>query len=172
VKEYGMGNRRTLTIGVAAAVVAIGIGLAIWLWPGHNGRALPPVRARVYTSKRACLLTGTQGLTEPGAPAIWAGMEQASVANRIQVSYLAVSGQSTVSNAEPYVATLAQQGCDVIIATGAAEVAAVTADVSDFEAIRFAVVGGTTKPNGLTVLPNASPAATQSAVDMLVSGIK
>ncbi|HYS34358.1 MAG TPA: hypothetical protein VEO01_01800, partial [Pseudonocardiaceae bacterium] len=53
---------------VAAACVGAGLILAVVLWPGSSGgRNLPPTRARAYAAWRACLVTGTAGLSDPQA---------------------------------------------------------------------------------------------------------
>jgi hypothetical protein len=143
-----------LTVGGAAvAVVAAGLvvsGVRLPWSPG--GRTLPPVRARVYENVDACLLTGAQGLADPAAAQVWAGMEDASRATTARVSYLAVTGPATEAEAAPFVGSLLVRGCRVIVASGAAEQAAVLADAGRFPATRFVVTSAATAPANVTVL--------------------
>jgi basic membrane lipoprotein Med (substrate-binding protein (PBP1-ABC) superfamily) len=67
-------------------------------------------------------------------------MQSASLATHAKVSYLAVSGPQTEENATTYLGSLVVQQCDVIIAAGAAEQAAVITDAGQFRSVRFAVV--------------------------------
>lgn len=120
----------------AVAVVAAGFGVT---GCGSGSPTASTDRARTYTDYRACLLTGMRGIADPGAAPAWAGMQSASLATHAKVSYLAVNGPQTEANAATYVGTLVVQQCDVIIAAGAAERAAVIAAARQFRSVRFAV---------------------------------
>jgi hypothetical protein len=146
----------------------VGLVLAVVLWP--RGRDLPPARARVYSDATACLLTGSSGVSEQHAAAVWSGMESASVRTRTKVSYLEVSGDDSVANAVPYVNTLVQRRCGLIIAVGASEVGAVEQRASSFPAVRFAVVGSGSSPN-VTVIAAGGTEAVSGAADRLVATI-
>src|SRR5438105_1628254 len=102
---------RILTAGAAAVLLIAGV---VWLaWPKGGGEPAP--RERTYREFTACLLTDDHGLQGPAAKSVWAGMQQASVANRVKVQYLAVAGAQTAANATPYFNSLAQ-GCQVVVA--------------------------------------------------------
>jgi hypothetical protein len=136
---------RWVLLGLGTAVAGVGIGLAVsgapLPWSPGSGRALPPARARVYESVDACLLTGSQGLADPDASQVWAGMEDASKATTARVSYLAVTGPATEAEAAPFAGTLLVRGCKVVVASGAAERAAVLSDAARFTSVRFVVEG-------------------------------
>jgi hypothetical protein len=73
---------------------------------------------------------------------VWAGLEQASLATHAKVQYLPVMSGSTEAAAEIELSTLMQRHCRVVLATGAAEVAAVDAQASHYPSVRFGVAGG------------------------------
>ena len=124
----------------AAAVLAAGV-TGVSLWGTSGGPGPPPSRARVYSAVDACLLTGSQGIADPSVTPVWSGMQDASLATRAKVSYLAVSGPDTAGNALPFLGSLLVRHCNVIVADGAAEQAAVDTDAARFSAVRFVVVG-------------------------------
>jgi hypothetical protein len=95
----------------------------------------PAARSRQYADYTACLLTDESGLSGPEAAAVWSGMQQASTKTTEQVSYLAVEGDQTLTNAETYFNTLAGRGCDVILAAGALPAQAATARSSAYPKI-------------------------------------
>jgi hypothetical protein len=164
---------RWVLVGVCAAAVGVGVGLAVAdgpsPWSTGGGRALPPVRARVYENVDACLLTGAQGLSDPAAAQDWAGMEAASRATSARVSYLAVTGPATVAEATPYAGTLLVRGCKVIVAAGAPERAAALAEAGQFSSVRFVVTGAAAgSPGNVTALaftPSGLEASVASAVE-------
>lgn len=100
-----------------AVVAAVGIGLGIFLSrPSHPARALPPARARVYTAFDACLLTDAAGVGSAQAAPVWSGMQAASLQSSGKVSFLSVYGPDTAANAVPYVNTLVQRQCNLVLA--------------------------------------------------------
>ena len=106
------------------------------------GPAAPAPRARAYSSVKACLLTGAQGIAGSPATQVWAGaMPDACVHTHAQVSYLAVSGPATKANALPFLGSLLVEHCEVVVASGSAEQAAALADASKFPAVRFVMAG-------------------------------
>jgi hypothetical protein len=147
---------RWVLLGLAAVLAGVGTGLAVSGGPlpwSPGGRALPPARARVYESVDACLLTGAQGLADPDASQVWAGMQDASKATSARVSYLAVTGPATQAQAAPFAGTLLVRGCKVVVASGAAERAAVLADAARFSSVRFVVEGAAAgSPANVTAL--------------------
>src|SRR6185437_9979974 len=116
----------------AAATALIAVGLIAWLaWPSTP--AVPGAsRVRQYTDARACLLTGSGGITSAPAATAWAGMRDASLATRAMVSYQPAVGPPTAAATLPYLASLAQRQCRVIVAVGHGPVAAVAADAGRF----------------------------------------
>jgi basic membrane lipoprotein Med (substrate-binding protein (PBP1-ABC) superfamily) len=133
---------RTL-IGTALAVIVIGV-IALAARPHH--RAAPPVytpevRTRVYSSFTACLLTGPSGIADTHTAPVWAGMQTASTQTRAQVSYLAVQGPQTASNAASYINALALRGCSVIVTSGTAPGQAANERASALARIIFITVG-------------------------------
>ena len=162
-----------LTLG-GAAVAGVALGLVVsgvrlpW---SSGGRVLPPVRARVYENVDACLLTGARGLADPVAAQVWAGMEDASRATTARVSYLAVTGPATAAEAEPFVGSLLVRGCKVIVASGAAEQAAVLADAGRFPGTRFVVTSAATGPSNVTALAFTTSGLRAAVAAAVESGV-
>jgi hypothetical protein len=152
-----------------AGLVVLGMVLAVVLWP--RGRALPPARARVYSDASACLLTDASGVAGPQAAPVWTGMESASVRKRVKVSFLAVNGDDSVANAVPYVNTLVQRKCNLVIAVGASEVGAVRERAAAYPSVGFAVLGAGSGQN-VTPITATSASAVSEAVDGLVATVK
>ncbi|MFI0962790.1 BMP family ABC transporter substrate-binding protein [Streptomyces sp. NPDC021080] len=120
---------------MVAAVVA-----GVCLWPSGDGGELPTARA--YRDVDACLLTDSRGVA-PGVPAapVWAGMQEASRATKVRVSFLSATGPDTRANVEPYVNSLVQEHCSVVVAVGATPGQAVRAVAPRQKHVRFVVVG-------------------------------
>jgi hypothetical protein len=138
---------------VTAATLAAATITGVSIWAGSDGgHSQPPARARVYSAFDACLLIGAHGIADPSAAPVWAGMEDASMATRAKVSYLAVSGPATVGNAVPYLGALLVRHCNVIVAEGAAEQAAVALDAGRNPGVRFVVAGSAAQAPDVTVL--------------------
>ena len=144
--------RRWWVWAVAAAVVLVAV-LTWALWPSGE----PAPRARPYLEYTACLLTDGQGVAGQPAAQVWAGMQDASLATHAKVQYLPVIGEETVANAAPYLASLVQRQCRVVVAVGSAQVAAVVADAVKYPGVRFAVVGGGVSGGNVTSV-SATPA--------------
>lgn len=145
----------TLALG-AAAVAGTVAGLLATGTPlpwSPGGQALPPSRARAYhDATAACLLTGKDGLADPAAAREWAGLEEASRATSDRVSYLAATGPATEAGTAPFVGSLLVRGCQVIVAAGTPERAAVLADAPRYPRTRFIVTGPASGPSNLTAL--------------------
>jgi hypothetical protein len=146
---------------VAGVLAVVGGVVAWWLWPSGSA---PAPRARHYRDVDACLLTDEQGLAGGQAAAVWAGMRDASAATRARVSYLPVVGEQTSENALPYLNGLIQRRCDVVLAAGPAEVAAVLADAGQFPAVRFVVVGAGAAGGNVTGVDGSDPAGLRAEV--------
>lgn len=128
-------------------------GLATWaLWPD-------PPRQREYLDATGCLLTGEEGVATEPARSVWASMQEASVATLVRVQFLEVNGQQTAANAGPYLASLATSRCGTIIATGQAQVEAVSAAAAGYPAIDFVTVDGGTAAANVRVLHTTAPDA-------------
>jgi basic membrane lipoprotein Med (substrate-binding protein (PBP1-ABC) superfamily) len=150
--------------------VVVAVVLLVALWPSAPARTLPPTRARQYTAFDACLLTGSQGLADPAVRPVWAGMQDASLATKAKVSYLAVAGPQTSGNAEPYANTLLQRRCSLVIGVGKSQVDAVAAAARSHPKSRFAVVGGDGGGN-VTSVPTGTADAVRSAVATMIKGL-
>lgn len=170
--SVGIGRARFLT--AAGAVCGVVIGLVVWLfWP--SGPSVPGAdRVRQYTNVRACLLTGAGGVTDPVAAAAWAGLQGASGSSRVMVSYLPVPSPATRAAAVPYLASLVQRQCSVIVAVGPAQVAAATSQAARYGHIHFIVITPGQAGSGVVRVPSTPTAqvhaAVQAAVSAAVSG--
>lgn len=161
----------------AAAALVITAGLLTWLfWP--VSQPIPGAeRVRQYTNVRACMLTGAGGVADSVAAAAWAGMQGASSSSRAMVSYLPVAGAGGESAAVPYLASLVQRQCSVIVAVGRAQVAAATAQAGRYHKVHFIVVAAgppgpsTSRVVRIAAAPTAQVhSAVQAAVSAAVNG--
>ncbi|MFH9726778.1 BMP family ABC transporter substrate-binding protein [Streptomyces sp. NPDC017254] len=127
------------------AVLVLALGLVgTWLFVGSETRSTPPdTRARAYEDFDACLLTDERGIVT-GAPAapVWEGMQAASLDKRIRVTFVPVTGEKSVENARPFLNGLVQRDCEIVVASGAPQVAAAEAAVEKNPKVRFVTVGG------------------------------
>jgi hypothetical protein len=154
------------TAGGVGAVIA---ALMVWLaWPSPPG--VPGAdRVRQYLAFSACLLTGARGISGGDAAAAWSGLQQASLATRAMVSYLPVFGPATRATAAPYLASLAQRHCRVIVAVGPAQVSAVAASSAQFRDIQFIVVAGRASGANVRHVAGHSAVTIRAAVSAAVS---
>jgi basic membrane lipoprotein Med (substrate-binding protein (PBP1-ABC) superfamily) len=130
----------TSVMGVFAVIV----GFAVWLVVRAGG---DDERERRYRVEAACLLADADGIRGEEAAPVWEGMQRASLETRVQVSFLAVTGAQTISNATGYLGGLLQGHCDLLIAVGAAPVGAVVEVAAKYPGQRFAVVGDAASGN-------------------------
>ncbi len=156
-------RRRTQALVLMlAAVTAAALLWAIWPSTG------PAPRAREYLAFTACLLTDGQGVAgEPAVP-VWAGMQDASLATRAKVQFLPAVGAGTAEEVRPYLTSLVQRHCDLVVAVGPAQVAAVGADAGRYPAARFVTVGGTVSGSNVTAVVERSPERIRERVAALV----
>lgn len=163
-------------LAVSAAVVCVLAGaLLLWLfWPSKP--AIPGAeRVRQYTNIRACMLTGAHGVTGAEAAAAWAGMQGASSSTRAMVSYLPVPEPGGKTAAVPYLASLVQRQCSVIIAVGRPQVAAAISQAARYRHVHFIVIiqgpaGSAGQPASAVIRIASGPAAQlRSAVEAAVS---
>ena len=162
-------NARLIAV-TAIACLSVAAIVVTWLaWPS-NPSAPGADRVRQYANTRACLLTSATGVSDPLASAVWAGMRGASGSTRAMVSYLPVPANATQATASPYVASLVQRQCIVIVAVGPAQVAAATADAARFRQVHFIVVTGRSANSEVIRVSPAPVTQVHSAVQAAVSG--
>lgn len=165
-------GRRWMWLGAALALAAGAVGLTVWATGG--GGTAPASRARAYTSTQACLLTDASGVSAAPAAQVWAGMEDASLRTHAKVSYLAVSSPATSANALTFLGSLLVRNCDVVVATGSPEQAAVRAEAPKYPGVRF-VLAGTEEGQGPVAAGNVAVASAgqsgQSGLRGAVAGL-
>ncbi|PZG00163.1 BMP family ABC transporter substrate-binding protein [Micromonospora deserti] len=155
-------RRSAAGAGLAAAVI---IG---WVfWPEDE----PEPRQREYRAETACLLTGERGIGSPEARPVWTGMQEASLAKQVKVQYLEVDGPQTGQNAETFLAGLVQNRCDVILAVGAAPVAAVPPTAARYPAARFVAFGPVTPGHNVSVMDPSDPEMARRQAHDLVAAL-
>ena len=157
-----------------AGVGTIAVGLLVWgLWPASAHRYTPDPRSRQFSSFTVCVLTGSGGVGGGQAAEVWAGVEDASKATRVQGSYLAVPPPDTPGAAEVYVDTLASRHCSLVVATGASEAAAVGERAAVYSSQRYVVVGSGRSAANVQVIPGGTStvrAAVAAAVERAAVG--
>jgi basic membrane lipoprotein Med (substrate-binding protein (PBP1-ABC) superfamily) len=149
-------------------VTLAGAAVAGILLVAHHGGPTPA--ARQYLAFDACLLTGSRGLAGPQAAQAWTGMQNASLATRAKVEYLEAMGPQTTAAALPYVTSLVQRNCDMIIAVGQAPVSAVSSDAGRYPNVHFVVVGGAQAVN-VTDVTTASSQITPAISRLVTSAV-
>lgn len=139
--SQGAVRGRPVVFGVGLGAVVAAAVAAVFLWPSTGKDAVMPT-ARAYRDVDACLLTDSRGIS-PGLPAapVWAGMQDASLATKARSSFLSAMGPDTQANVVPYVNSLLQQHCSVVVAVGSTPVDAVRSVASRQKGVRFVVVG-------------------------------
>ena len=135
-----MGKAWRARVGLAAAGVTVATGVLAGCSSGGNV-APTPSRARVYANVDACLLTGPGGVADPAAAPVWAGMEDVSATGQVRTSYLAVPAPATTASVQSHLGSLLVSRCDLIIAVGAPERAAVLAQAGKLPSVHFLVLG-------------------------------
>ena len=158
-------KRQNHTLWIGGAVGALVAGTAVTLLIVGGTPEQPAPRAREYTAKQACLLTDAKGVNSAPAASVWAGMEDASLATHAKVMYLPSTGPDTVGNTIPYANTLLQRHCNVILAVGQVQTAAVSQIARSKPSAQFVIVGpgnGVTKEN-VTTLPTSPGMRSQIA---------
>lgn len=152
---------RAALVAVLAAVVAACVWLAL---PAPSDEP----RARQYLAFKACLLTDSHGIAGKEAAPVWEGMRRASLKTHAKIQYLAVPDPATVANARPYLASLVQRDCGVIIAAGDLATDTVTANARSFTKAHFVVLGKAgTAANVRAVATSGAPVP--AAVERIVS---
>ncbi len=123
---------------LAGLLLIVGaIVTTILLWPDKE----EPQRARVYRDYDVCVLTGSRGLADAQASAVWKGAQQVSLLRKVRLLYVPVAGDQTPERAAEFLGSLVQQECEVIVAVGEAPVAAAAANKSKFPHTAIVAVG-------------------------------
>jgi hypothetical protein len=159
--------RRRWWVWAGAAVVVLAVVVTVLVWPSEPA----PPRARPYLEYTTCLLTDGQGLAGPTAASVWTGMQDMSLATHVKVQYLQVTGEATVGNALPYLASLVQRQCKAVVAVGPAQVAAVAADAAKYPGVRFIVVDGHASGKNVTEVNGLSGTQLRDRVNALLTEV-
>jgi basic membrane lipoprotein Med (substrate-binding protein (PBP1-ABC) superfamily) len=156
---------------ITAILILVGAAITVITIAVHSDkpdRQLPPTRAREYTNFQACLLTGEQGPTDPLVQPIWAGLQEASQQTHAKVSYLAVAGPNTVGNTLPYLTTLIQRQCNLILAAGTTQTDAIKQIAQQHPQTQFAITGTSNKTPNITTIPTGRDDETRTAISDLI----
>ncbi|GAA0581295.1 BMP family ABC transporter substrate-binding protein [Streptomyces crystallinus] len=150
---FARAHRREVWIAVGVAAALVLAAVLVPLLDKDDKPGPPDPRARQYKNVDACLLTGDKGVTEgtEGAP-VWAGLQDASQTTHARVNFVPVTGEQTAANATPFVNSLIQRSCDVVVAVGKAPVAAAEAAAKAHPKVRFVVVGGQAAAGNVTAV--------------------
>lgn len=82
-----------------------------------------------------------------------------------------VTTGTTEGAAAPFLASLVIEHCNVVIATGPAQIAAVMAEAHRFKGVRFAVVNGGSARNGVTVVRGPAAALRSEVASLIKSAV-
>ena len=160
-------SQRWWVAGAVGTLLLVAVSVAAF-WPSPGRRP----GARQYIAFTACLLTDAQGVAGPGAAPVWAGMQDASAQTHAKVEYLSVSGPATRENAEPFLASLVNRHCDVVLAVGPAQVAALRAVAPASPTVGFVVIGDDMAGPNVVRIDASSPDKVRTAVrDAVVSAV-
>ncbi len=165
-----MARWRWVLGGGALVVVAGVVALLVWPSSAPAGPERPPLRARAYNALTICLLTGPQGIAGSTAVPVWAGVEAASNATSDQAEYLAAAGSpETVDSVIPYVNSLVQQRCGVIVVVGPIEVQAAQSVAAQNKSTTFIMVGGGEAESNVRVEKDISQTAVTNTIEAYIS---
>jgi basic membrane lipoprotein Med (substrate-binding protein (PBP1-ABC) superfamily) len=159
------------TWAVVAAVAVAGCVAGVLTATASGSRATPPVRARQYLAFTACLLTDSRGVAGSPAAQVWAGMQDASLTTHAKAEYLPVYG-STAAAAQPYLASLIQRRCGMVLAVGAAQVTAVTVDAGRYPQVRFVAISATPGSRSVTTVDPADGQVRASVARLISAAVQ
>lgn len=161
-----LARRRRATVAIVAVVCVLGV-TAVWWAASRSSDASRQTRVRPYKDASACLLTGAAGVSDGTGATAWQGLQDASAAMDVMVSYLAVlpaPGAPGPGDAGAYLASLAQRHCAVVVAVGAAQSAAVAQYAGRFSRVRFVVLDGRAAGANVTRVERATRDAVRNTV--------
>ena len=167
----GKPRRSAVTWAVAAAVAVAGCVAVALVVTAPGPRATPPTRARQYLAFTACLLTDSDGVAGSPAAQVWAGMQDASLTTHAKAEYLPVYG-TTAAEAQPYLASLIQRRCGMVLAVGTAPVSAVTADAGRYPQVRFVAIGAAPQSRGVTTVDPADGQVRANVARLISAAVK
>ncbi|MFI8351525.1 hypothetical protein [Streptomyces sp. NPDC085596] len=147
-------SRRTIMLATGTlAVVAAVVVVCAFLFGGDDRPPIPDTRARHYTEIDACLLTGKDGIAA-GTPAaaVWQGMQDASLKTHARVNYQQVMGEQSVGNARPFLNSMLQGSCEVVVAVGGPEVSVAAEAAPKYGKTSFVLVGGGRSGDNVSVV--------------------
>jgi basic membrane lipoprotein Med (substrate-binding protein (PBP1-ABC) superfamily) len=131
-----------LAAGALVVVAAVVVARA-FLFGGDDRPPIPDTRARHYTEVDACLLTGKDGIMAgTTAATVWQGMQDASLKTHARVNYQQVVGEQSVGNARPFLNSMLQGSCEVVLAVGSPEVSAAADTAPQHRKTDFILVDG------------------------------
>ncbi|MFI9390912.1 BMP family ABC transporter substrate-binding protein [Streptomyces bauhiniae] len=127
----------------AGAVLLVAVAAAVWVHLAGRQDGPPDTRARQYKEFDACLLTGDKGIAQgTDAASAWEGMQRASLETRARINYVPVPGEQSVAGTRPFVNSLMQRHCGVLIAVGASQAQVAHEAAANHPEVRFVLVDG------------------------------
>ncbi|MFF9392888.1 type 1 periplasmic-binding domain-containing protein [Streptomyces griseoluteus] len=127
----------------AGAVLLVAVVAGVWVHLAGRQDGPPDTRARQYKEFDACLLTGDKGIAQgTDAASAWQGMQQASLETRARINYVPVTGAQSVANTEPFLNSLMQRHCGVLVAVGAPQARVAREAAANHAEVRFVLVDG------------------------------
>ncbi|MEU9921229.1 BMP family ABC transporter substrate-binding protein [Streptomyces griseoluteus] len=135
----------------AGAVLLVAVVAGVWVHLAGQQDGPPDTRARQYKEFDACLLTGDKGIAEgTDAASAWQGMQRASLETRARINYVPVTGAQSVANTRPFLNSLMQRHCGVLIAVGTPQARVARAAAAEHPEVRFVLVDGASSAGGGT----------------------
>lgn len=158
-------------VGMALAVVGVLAATAALIWTQHPSRPkeTPLVVADVSGRPTACLAADTEPTTRDEVARIWAAMHAGAAGKRVDVQQLIVP-VTTSKQAQPYLAGLLAQHCDLIVTVGPRFGNAIPTQLAAAPDTSFTAVDadGLKSTGNLTVLASSTaPAHVESSVRTL-----
>ncbi|MGW5046000.1 BMP family ABC transporter substrate-binding protein [Streptomyces griseoluteus] len=127
----------------AGAVLLVAVVAGVWVHLAGRQDGPPDTRARQYKEFDACLLTGDKGIAQgTDAASAWQGMQRASLETRARINYVPVTGAQSVANTRPFLNSLMQRHCGVLVAVGAPQARVAREAAANHAEVRFVLVGG------------------------------
>lgn len=163
-------KRRSYVAAAVLAVVALAAGTIVALLPGHRADHPAAITvADVSGRPTACLAADARSAAGTAFNQVWAAMHAGQAGREVNVQQL-VLPITSAARAQPYLAGLANQHCDLIVTVGPVFGQAITAQLKLYPQIHFTAVAPDTTglPAQVTVLtPAQVPSAVQHQVHIL-----